>query len=93
MNTIMLRKPPARCASCAYRLAAILHSADDRCAYRHRVEGASEMVAYPTVEWMRSPAGACGPDGVLFDPLPPPSPTPPRAPARHAWVDALAEAA
>lgn len=67
-------KTDTACRRCRYCLASILRPGDDRCAVQHRLGQAGGGVAYPTTQWMRSPAGQCGPDASLAEPVPPSPP-------------------
>jgi len=59
------------CRKCDHCLPAIINATDDRCAFAHRRLDAHPSFAYPTVEWMRSAGGACGPDAQHFEPINP----------------------
>lgn len=56
------------CLSCAFCLPNVMAKGDDRCAHDHRRGIAEEGAAYPTIEWMRSPAGPCGPAAEYREP-------------------------
>ena len=63
----MPKNEPARtCHRCSLCLHAVDHRTDDRCmALRETVVAA---LRYPSIEWMRSDAGACGPHADMFTP-------------------------
>jgi hypothetical protein len=56
---------PISCGQCPHVLPSILAPGDHRCAGMHRNGLAAPTAAYPTIEWMRSPAALCGPLGAL----------------------------
>ncbi len=66
---------PPKCVTCRHYLPAILNVTDHRCAWLHRVGRAEADAAYPTLEWMMSLAGACGPQGSLHEEVGSASPT------------------
>ncbi len=53
------------CASCQFCLPNIQDVGDHRCRAHHVLDIVPEGAAYPTIEWMRTPGGACGPDATM----------------------------
>ena len=76
MVAIMRNPTDATCKACRYHLPSILNNTDNRCSWAHANGIAATGHAYPTTEWMRCAAGACGPDGELWAQLPPPTKPP-----------------
>jgi hypothetical protein len=61
-------QPTNSCSSCASFLGAVNTPTDHRCAAEHRHKIAEPNAAYPTIAWMRAPAGACGPAATMYEP-------------------------
>ena len=50
------------CLMCDHLVAAVLDNSDHRCGYDAHLDPDPASASYPTVEWMRSASGPCGPD-------------------------------
>lgn len=59
------------CRACQYGLPSVAFRGDHRCAFDHRNGVVRDTAAYARIEWMRSSAGACGPDARLYAPIQP----------------------